>query len=131
MSTETVETPVEQSVAEKAQIELGSERDMLISSSTQIYDSLYPQLRKLAYHPALGRRGLVRVLLALIEVPIKTYNKSLSPLESNLYMVCDRLLQAKFMLEHLVLADAAPLNLTEQGTVAPAESETVATESEK
>lgn len=126
-----IEKELVQQNREEALKELTNERDMLIEGATRTYDTLYTKLRPLAHHPAMSRRGLMRVLLALCEVPIKTNNKHLSPLEMQMFVICDRLLQAKFMLEHLVLAEPPTNEQPQPETVTPVEAETnVVTESE-
>ena len=77
----------------------------LLESLCDIYEKLEPPLEKGLYQ--LPKKGLLRVMLALIKVPCEDFTKKLNAQERQLYALADRVLMAKMSLEQLVMLESA------------------------
>lgn len=105
MSSEASPPPSENTAAQNEFIAMAE-------GLANVYESLTPAFDKQVY--MLSKKGLLRVLLALVKVPVQDFTKKLDPLETNVYNLADRLLNAKMALEQMVLQEEA-MNKVNEG----------------
>lgn len=70
-------------------------------SAAKIFEILLPQFESQVEQ--LSKKGLARVLKALVKVPLVEFNFHLDNTEKNVYALVDRLLQCKFIIVAKVL----------------------------
>ena len=85
------------------------------NAAAKIYDILMQQYDQQKYQ--LSKKGLLRVLDALMKVPLLEMNAKLNKLETNVYAVTSRIAECKFIMISKVLSDE--LHPNEEATKVP------------